>query len=405
MNKNITTANSICCFIAGPLHSPSLLRAIKRLGISVYGQPPMAPLPKTISVLKDSQAISLMQDKDTAVMINWEASLSFILQNLPKQRLNQVNTLKNKATFRRLFKELYPDLFYRELTRDALGDFKFPREIDKVVLKPSIGTASIGVRVVHGQHEWDQAVDLVLEDIDRATKQMNSTVLSDSLFLVEEFVEGEEFACDGFWDKNGKTIITGIYQHPFLSNSDVSDTVYYTSKQVVAKTIEPTMEVMNYIGAKLGIRRFPFHFEFRLSSNGTLFPIELNPLRFGEVALPDTVEYAFGFNPYELFFTDESPDWNSLLANVDNSKIYAFIIGSLPPHYTPEKYLIDQESFRNIFGNRLLNYLPSEPTISKLFGVAHIVADKVEDVLDYLHLDFDRFLHPCFEPSPIKLAL
>ncbi|NEQ04278.1 ATP-grasp domain-containing protein, partial [Moorena sp. SIO3F7] len=167
----------------------------------------------------------------------------------------------------------------------------------------------------------------------------------------------------------------------------------------------PTMEVMNYIGAKLGICRFPFHFEFRLSSNGTLFPIELNPLRFGGDALPDTIEYAFGFNPYELFFTDKSPDWNSLLANLDTSKIYASIIAGLPPHYTPEKYLIDQESFRNIFGNRLLNYLPSDPTISPFFGVAHIVADRIEDVLEYLHLEFDRFLHPCFEPTPIKLAL
>ena len=154
MNKNITTPNTICCFLAGPLHSPSLLRAIKRLGISVYGQPPMAPLPKTISVIKDAKAISLMQDQDPAVMINWEESLSFILHNLPKQRLNQVNIFKNKAIFRRLFKDLYPDLFYRELTRDALEDFQFPPKIDKVVLKPSIGTASIGVRVVHGQQEW-----------------------------------------------------------------------------------------------------------------------------------------------------------------------------------------------------------------------------------------------------------
>ncbi|NET60726.1 MAG: ATP-grasp domain-containing protein [Symploca sp. SIO2E6] len=395
MNKKITTPNTICCFIGGPLHSHSLLHAIQRLGIYVHEQQPMPPLPKTIGVLKDTQAISLMQDQDTVVIINWEESLSFILQNLPKQRLDQVNTFKNKAIFRRLFKELYPDLFYLELTRDTLGDFQFPPKIDKVVFKPSIGTASIGVRVVHGQQEWDQAVDWVLEDINRATKQMNSAVLSDSFFVVEEFVDGEEFACDGFWDKNGKTIITGIYQHPLLSNSDVSDTVYYTSKQVVAKTIEPTMEVMNYIGAKLGIRRFPFHFEFRISSNGTLFPIELNPLRFGGFALPDIIEYAFGFNPYELFFTDQSPDWNSLLANLNTSKIYAFIIGVLPHYYTPEKYRIDQESFCNTFGNRLLKYLPSDPTISPFFGVAYIVAEQVEDVLEYLHLDFERFLYPC----------
>lgn len=404
MNKNITTANTIsdvnnclnCCFISGPLHSPLLLRAIQHREISVHVQSPMAPLPKTISTLKDAKAVSLIQDKDVAVIMNWEASLSFILQNLPQKRLNQVNTFKNKATFRQLVRELYPDFFYMELTREALLNFQFPREIETVVLKPSIGTASIGICIVRGQQEWAKAVNLVLEDIDRATEQMNPAMLSDSYFLVEEFVDGEEFACDGFWDANGKPIITGVYQHPFASSSDVSDTVYYTSKQVVAKTIEPTMYVMKHIGARLGMRRFPFHFEFRISSNGTLFPIELNPLRFGQVALPDIVKYAFGFNPYDLFFADESPDWDSLLANAEISKIYALVVGILPPHYTPEKYRIDEESFRNTFGNRLLNYFPSDPMISPFFGVAHIVADRVEDVLAYLHLDFDRFVHPCF---------
>lgn len=403
MNKNIEPAKTIshannclnCCFISGPILSPSLLRAIQRWGISVYVQPPTPALPETISILKDAEAASLIRNKDAVAIMNWEASLSFILQNLPHQRLDQVNAFKNKATFRQLVRELYPDLFYVELTREALRDFRLPREVETVVLKPSLGTASIGIRTVHGQQEWAKAVDSVLEDIDRATEHMNPAMLSDSCFLVEEFVDGEEFACDGFWDANGKTVITGVYQHPFASNSDVSDTIYYTSKQVVAETIEPTMHVMEHIGAKLGIRRFPFHFEFRKSSHGTLFPIELNPLRFGQAALPDIAEYAFGFNPYDLFFADEAPDWDSLLANADVSKVYAFVLGSLPPHYVPEKYRIDEESFRSTFGNRLLNYLPSDPAITPFFGVAHIVADRVEDVLAYLHLDFDRFLHPC----------
>lgn len=43
----------------------------------------MVPLPKGISVLNDAKAVSLMQDKDTAIMSNREASLSFILENLP----------------------------------------------------------------------------------------------------------------------------------------------------------------------------------------------------------------------------------------------------------------------------------------------------------------------------------
>ena len=385
MNKNTKQTN---CFISGPVLSPSLLNAIQRWNISVYVQPPTPPLPD-INIIKDVEAASSIQDKDAVIIINWEASLAFILDNLPLQNLDRVNAFKNKATFRELVKELYP-LFYVELTREALQDFRFPESVETVVIKPSFGTTSIGIRTVDRQQEWEKAVNSVLKDIDIAKEYMNPQMLNDSSFLVEEFVDGDEFACDGFWDANGKTVITGIYQHPFASSLDVSDTVYYTSTKVVAETIEQTMQVLEHIGNKLDMRRFPFHFEFRKSDN-TIFPIELNPLRFGQVALPDITEYAFGFNPYDLFFTDKAPDWDSLLADA-NSKVYAFVLASIPAKYESEKYWFDKESFCNSFGDKLLNYLPSNPEVTPFFGVAHIMVDNVEDVLKYLSLDFESFL-------------
>ena len=172
---------------------------------------------------------------------------------------------------------------------------------------------------------------------------------------------------------------------------DVSDTVYYTSTKVVAQTIKPTIQVLEHIGNKLDMRRFPFHFEFRFS-NDNLFPIELNPLRFGQVALPDITEYAFGFNPYDLFFADKAPDWDSLLADASNKTVYGFVLASIPAKYESEKYWFDEEFFCNSFGDRLLNYLPSNPKITPFFGVAHVVVDNVEDVLEYLNLDFGSFL-------------
>jgi len=391
MNKNIKPLELNCCFISGPVLSPTLLNTIQRWNIPVYAQQPTPALPESINILKDVEAASFIQDKDAVVIMNWEASLAFILENLPQQKLNQVNAFKNKAVFREIVKELYPNLFYQELTRDKLQDFRFPDSVEKVVIKPSLGTASIGIRTVHGQQEWKKAVDSVLRDIDKAKEQMNSAMLNDSSFLVEEFVDGDEFACDGFWDANGKTVITGIYQHPFASSLDVSDTVYYTSTKVVAETIEPTIKVLEHIGIKLGMRRFPFHFEFR-KSNNKIFPIELNPLRFGQVALSDITEYAFGFNPYDLFFTDKAPDWDSLLNDAGNSKVYAFVLANIPGKYEPEKYNFDEESFCNSFGNKLLNYLPSNPEVTPFFGVAHVVTDKVEEVLEYLNLDFEGFL-------------
>ena len=388
MHQNIESAK--LCFISGHIISPSLLSAIQNWKIPVYLQPPTPPLPKTINIINNKEAAYYIQDKDTVVIMNWEASLSFILNNLPQQKLDRVNAFKNKATFRELVKELYPNLFYIELTRETLPDFRFPEEVDQVVIKPSFGTTSIGIRTVDRQQEWEKAVNSVLKDIDIAKEHMNPAMLNDSSFLVEEFVDGDEFACDGFWDGDGKTVITGIYQHPFASSLDVSDTVYYTSTKVVAETIEQTMQVLEHIGNKLDMRRFPFHFEFRKSDN-TIFPIELNPLRFGQVALPDITEYAFGFNPYDLFFTDKAPDWDSLLADA-NSKVYAFVLASIPAKYESEKYWFDKESFCNSFGDKLLNYLPSNPEVTPFFGVAHIMVDNVEDVLKYLSLDFESFL-------------
>ena len=388
MNKNTKPAN---CFISGPVLSPSLLNAIQRWDISVYSQLPTPALPETINILKNIEAASNIKDKDAVIIMNWEASLAFILDNLPPQRLDKVNAFKNKATFRELVKDLYPNLFYQELTRDNLQDFQLPKEVDKVVIKPSFGTTSIGIRTVDRQQEWEKAVNSVLKDIDIAKKHLNPAMLNDSSFLVEEYVDGDEFACDGFWDANGKTVITGIYHHPFASSLDVSDTLYYTSTKVVAETIEQTMQVLEHIGNKLDMRRFPFHFEFRFN-NGNLFPIELNPLRFGQVALPDITEYAFGFNPYDLFFTDEAPDWDSLLNSDSNSKVYAFVLASIPKKYEAEKYWFDKESFCNSFGDRLLNYLPSNPEVTPFFGVAHVVVDNVEEVLGYLNLDFGGFL-------------
>ncbi|MEB3148843.1 MAG: ATP-grasp domain-containing protein, partial [Sphaerospermopsis sp.] len=206
MNEDIKPAGSNYCFISGPVLSPSLLSAIQSWDIPTYIQPPTPALPETINILNDAQAASSIQNQTAVVIINWEASLSFIFENLPQQKLNQVNAFKNKAIFRKLVKELYPNLFYVELTRDTLQDFRFPEEVETVVIKPNIGTASIGIHIVHGQKEWSKAVDSVLKDIDIAKEHMNSAMLNDSSFLVEEFIDGDEFACDGFWDANGKTV-------------------------------------------------------------------------------------------------------------------------------------------------------------------------------------------------------
>ena len=60
------------------------------------------------------------------------------------------------------------------MTRDILRDFQFPDSVESVVLKPSLGTASIGIRTINGQEEWVKAVDSILKDIDIAKETFES---------------------------------------------------------------------------------------------------------------------------------------------------------------------------------------------------------------------------------------
>ncbi|MEM6399223.1 MAG: ATP-grasp domain-containing protein, partial [Cyanobacteria bacterium P01_D01_bin.116] len=129
MNKNIKPAEANYCFISGPVLSPILLNAIQSWNIPVYSQLSTPLFPESINILQDVEIASLIQDKDATVIMNWEASLAFIIDNLPEQKLNQVNAFKNKAIFREVVKELYPNLFYQELKRDNLQDFQLPKEV------------------------------------------------------------------------------------------------------------------------------------------------------------------------------------------------------------------------------------------------------------------------------------
>lgn len=383
-----------CCLISGTVLSPSLLRAVERQAVPIYVQQPTPPIPKTIRVLEEAELLSLLQNPHIGVLMNWEKSLDLIFHDLPSNKLEPINVFKDKVAFRELLKKYYPDFFYRGVPREELREFRFPNQLSTMVIQPSIGIFSLGVRVVGGQQEWSEAVDGVLKELDAIGDSWDQRIISNTRFLVEDYIDGKEFACDGFWNSNGEVVITCIYRHPFANKRDVRHVVYDTSREIMVEMLESTMSLLEKIGSKVSLRRFPFHLEFRQSQDGTLIPLELNPLRYGGIALADLPEYAFGFNPYELFFTDAAPDWDRLLADESNSQTYAFIVGNIPPHYDADKYSIDQEHFCSVFGDKLLNYLPSIPEITTVFGVAYIRTESFEDTLAYLDFDFDSFLRP-----------
>ena len=51
-------------------------------------------------------------------------------------------------------------------------------------------------------------------------------VVNSTKFLIEEMIEGEEYAVDAYFDRDGEPVILNIFQHPFLNSKDVSDRIY-----------------------------------------------------------------------------------------------------------------------------------------------------------------------------------
>jgi hypothetical protein len=60
--------------------------------------------------------------------------------------------------------------------------------------------------------------------------------------------------------------------------------------------------------------------------NGTVLPIEVNPMRFGGwCTTADISHLAYGFNPYLCYFLQEKPNWDEALQGKDG-KLFSLIV-------------------------------------------------------------------------------
>ncbi|WP_372644924.1 ATP-grasp domain-containing protein, partial [Ancylomarina sp.] len=151
-------------------------------------------------------------------------------------------------------------------------------------------------------------------------------VVNASSFIIEEVIAGDEFAFDAYFDDKGDAVVLGISKHLFASEKDVSDRVYYTSKELIRKHLQQFKDFVQALGDKAEIRNFPVHVEVRVDEKGTLIPIEVNPMRFGGwCTTADLTNKATGLNPYHCFLNNIRPDWDQILREMDD-EIYSLII-------------------------------------------------------------------------------
>lgn len=271
------------------------------------------PAPHTLT--EDEAVAAARTAHRLRVYTSSENALPWVTRNLAFTRLPELAELfKDKARFRAAIRPRFPDFFFRTVDvadLDAVDVDSLPLP---VVIKPAVGFFSLGVLKVSEPGEWPAARRAIAEKLEAARHLYPEEVLGTGTLIIEEWLDGEEFAVDAYFDALGEPVVLGVWAHAFASDADTSDRVYSTSAEIVAANLAPFRECLAELGALTGARDLAVHLELRRSDDGRLTPIELNPLRFGGwCTTGDATRQAWGFSPYVHFLHDRRPDWPRIL--------------------------------------------------------------------------------------------
>lgn len=267
----------------------------------------------------EASAVStLRDDPETRLYSNSENALDWLFEKLPNHPFTSYSkAFKDKATFRELIKDLYPDFFFKRIEAKSVKSLDPNHLPYPIVLKPTKGFFSIGVHLIANAEEWVTVCDEL--KLDTEDNIYPESVLSKQDLLIESFIDGEEYAVDCYFNKKGEAVITNILHHRFASASDTSDRLYTTSENIIQDCLTPFTALLQKIGDKMQLKNYPLHIEIRVTPNKQIIPIEVNPLRFGGwCTTADLSHYGHGFNAYEHVMEQIKPDWKAIFEDRKN---------------------------------------------------------------------------------------
>lgn len=300
-----------------------------------------------------------------------ENALGWIYEHIEDKRfLDSISIVKDKNAFRKICRDIYPDFFFKELNINEMEHLDTDSIVFPCVIKPSVGFLSKGVFVVHDPKEYKAAVASLLSDFAKAGADFPEFVVGKSRFLIEEYIHGEEYAVDAYYDENENPVILNIFHHKFMDESDTSDRLYMTNKGLFDKYETPFTTFLTNLNATLHLKNFPMHIEFRYDGKKAV-PIEINPLRFTGFCLNELQVFISGQHPMLSFLRGRRVSKEEMWKGKENLT-YAFTVLDLPSGcedkaFNAEKFSAD---FHDVIDVRLVP--------DKTSGVAATVFLKIE---------------------------
>lgn len=279
-------------------------------------------------IISEAQAIKMARELENPVIYSTsENAIGWIAEHLAFSPLpGTIELFKDKLKFRKLTKSIFPNFYFKEVRLEDLEKIPFNELPLPFIIKPTVGFFSMGVYKVSNLEEWTKTIASIFIEIEQVKGLYPGEVLDTSSFIIEQCINGEEFAVDAYYDSRGEPTILGILKHIFASETDVSDRLYITSKKIIENNLDEFTEFARKTGVLSGAKNFPVHIELRRDIDGTLLPIEINPMRFGGwCTTADTTFLAYGFNPYLAYYSQKKPNWPDILKGKED-KVFSMIV-------------------------------------------------------------------------------
>ena len=348
----------------------------------------------SLNWISEEEAIAnLKNNPSQPIYSNSENALGWINENIRESELSkQINILKDKAGFREQIKAVFPDFKFQKIKLENIQDMATEELSFPFVIKPSIGFLSIGVYIVKDKNDWIKAKEEIRSQNLKSIFPKN--VLDTSYFILEDFIQGEEYAIDYYHNEKGEVVLLNILHHIFSSGTDTSDRVYSTSKSIINQHKAELEQFLSIIGNKLNLTNFPAHAEVRIDKNGKIVPIEINPLRFGGwCTTGDLSGIALGLNSYKYYFENACPNWDTIFRGKEN-KIFSVIVLDNNSGIKPADIAgFDYKALANDFENP---FLIRQIDINKypLFGFVFAETDSKnkEELYDILNSDLRKYI-------------
>ena len=328
---------------------------------------------------------NLRFSKHDKVCIGSEAAIENVIARIDDlARVKAIELLKHKYAFRQILADIYPSFQYQFIQSHQIQDLQITQ---KSVIKPVKGVFGTAVRIIDRDTDLTELGSQLQTELTKNTDLFSPSVLSTTDFIVERYIEGEEYAVDMFYNSVGSACIVNIYHHPLPQNLAYLHVIYYSSQAVFDRIYAKARQFFTELNRILNVTNLPIHGEFKFDGE-CLMPIELNSLRFGGMGLGNLTFHGLGIDPYACFAEDIEPDWQQIWQD-KQTDIFAFFIAYNGANIDTRKYQPDREKLKQQFTEILLER-DFDYQHQLAFGI-YILKETQQNLAKLLKIEFDDF--------------